>query len=134
MLSQSRSAVQQQAAKLFQLHRRHLKVNYDLNSAFENTDKLLEQKPVRQSCQQYLNPSGETVPLNFEFNFEIKYCRVKATWFILRKCPAAFLFPSPHHVISQWISTSRCVCVKYAENRQNTCMNILNNSLSASFT
>jgi hypothetical protein len=44
MLSQLRSAVHQQPAKLFQQHRRHLKGNYDLNSTFENTDKLLKQK------------------------------------------------------------------------------------------
>ncbi len=33
----------QQAAKLKQ-HWRHLKGNYDLNSAFEKADRLLEQK------------------------------------------------------------------------------------------
>ncbi len=44
MLSQPKSAVHQQAAKLFQQLWRHLKGNYDLNSAFENADRLLEQK------------------------------------------------------------------------------------------
>ncbi len=44
MLSQPKSAVYQQAAKLFQQHWRHLKGNYDLNSAFEKADRLLKQK------------------------------------------------------------------------------------------
>jgi hypothetical protein len=44
MLSQPKSAVHQQATKLFQQHRRHLKGNYDLHSAFEKADRLLEQK------------------------------------------------------------------------------------------
>jgi hypothetical protein len=44
MLSQPKSAVLQQTAKLFQKHWRHLKGHYDLNSAFENADRLLEQK------------------------------------------------------------------------------------------
>jgi hypothetical protein len=44
MLSQPKSAVHQQPAKLFQQHRRHLKGNYDLNSAFENADRFLGQK------------------------------------------------------------------------------------------
>ncbi len=35
MLSQSKSEVHQQGAKLFQQHWRHLKGNYDLNFAFE---------------------------------------------------------------------------------------------------
>jgi hypothetical protein len=43
MLSQPKSAVHQQDAKLFQHHWRHLKVNYDLNSAFEKANRLLEQ-------------------------------------------------------------------------------------------
>ncbi len=34
----------QQDAKLFQQQWRHLKGNYDLNSAIENADNLLEQK------------------------------------------------------------------------------------------
>ncbi len=44
MLSQPKSAVHQQAAKLFQ-HWQHLKgnKNYDLNSAFQKADRLLEQ-------------------------------------------------------------------------------------------
>jgi hypothetical protein len=46
MLSQTKSAVHQQAAKLFQQHWRHLKGNYDLNSVFEKANKLLEQKPT----------------------------------------------------------------------------------------
>jgi hypothetical protein len=46
MLSQPKSAVHQQAAKLFQQHWRHLKGNYDLNSAFENADRLPENKSV----------------------------------------------------------------------------------------
>ncbi len=41
MLSQSKSAVHQQAAKLFQQHWRHLKVYYYLSSAFEKADRLL---------------------------------------------------------------------------------------------
>ena len=44
ILSQPKSAVHQHAAKLFQQHWRHLKGNYDLNSAFEKTNRLLEQK------------------------------------------------------------------------------------------
>jgi hypothetical protein len=44
MLSEPKSAVHQQAAKLFQQHWQHLKGNYDLNSAFEKADRLLEQK------------------------------------------------------------------------------------------
>jgi hypothetical protein len=43
MLSQTKSAVHQQAAKLFQ-HWRHLNGNYYLNSAFEKADRLQEQK------------------------------------------------------------------------------------------
>jgi hypothetical protein len=43
MLSQPKSAVHQQAAKLFQQHWRHLKGNYDLNFAFELADRLLEE-------------------------------------------------------------------------------------------
>jgi hypothetical protein len=42
MLTQPKSAVLQQAAKLFQQHSRHLKRNYDLNSVFEKADKLLD--------------------------------------------------------------------------------------------
>ncbi len=48
MLSQPKSAVHKQAAKFFQQHWRHLKGNYDLNSAFKNADKLLEGVPVSQ--------------------------------------------------------------------------------------
>jgi hypothetical protein len=44
MLSQPKSAVHQQTAKLFQQYWRHLKGNYDLTSGFENADRLLEQK------------------------------------------------------------------------------------------
>jgi hypothetical protein len=44
MFSQPKSAVHQQAPKLFQQQWRHLKGYYDLNSAFENTDRLLEKK------------------------------------------------------------------------------------------
>jgi hypothetical protein len=44
MLSQPKSAVHQQAAKLFQQHWRHLKWHYDLKSAFKKADRLLEQK------------------------------------------------------------------------------------------
>ncbi len=43
MLSQTKSAVHKQTAKLFQQPWRHLKVNYDLNSAFEKAYMLLEQ-------------------------------------------------------------------------------------------
>ncbi len=35
-------SAQQQAAKLIQQHWRHLKGNYDLISAFEKTDSLLQ--------------------------------------------------------------------------------------------
>jgi hypothetical protein len=52
MLSQPKSAVHQQTAKLFQQHRRHIKGNYDLNSAFENTDGL-RTKAYRQSVSLY---------------------------------------------------------------------------------
>ena len=41
---QAKYAVHQQAAKLFQQHRRRLKGNYDLNSTFDKADRLLEQK------------------------------------------------------------------------------------------
>jgi hypothetical protein len=44
MLSQPKSEVLKQAAKLFQQHWRHLKGNYELNSAFEKADRLQEQK------------------------------------------------------------------------------------------
>ncbi len=44
MFSQPKSAVHQQPIKLFQQHWWHLKEFYVLNSAFENADKLLEQK------------------------------------------------------------------------------------------
>ncbi len=44
MLSKPKSAVHQQPAKLFQQHWRHLKENYVRNTAFENADRLLEQK------------------------------------------------------------------------------------------
>ncbi len=43
-LSQPKSTVHHQDAKLFQQHWWYLKGNYDLNSAFEKADKLLEQK------------------------------------------------------------------------------------------
>ncbi len=46
------SAVHQQAAKLFLQYFRPLKRNYDLNSAFENADRLLEQA-YRQSVSLY---------------------------------------------------------------------------------
>ncbi len=117
----------QQTAKLFQIHRRHL------NSAIENTDKLLEQKRTGSHVN---NISIHLVRQSLQYLkliFYISYSRVRATWFILRKCPAAFLFPSPRHVISLWISTSRCVCVQTLENRQGTCMNFLNNRLRSSF-
>jgi hypothetical protein len=44
MLSQPKYSVKEQDAKLFQQHWRHLKVNYDLNLAFENADRLHEHK------------------------------------------------------------------------------------------
>jgi|LakMenE18May11ns_1017448.scaffolds.fasta_scaffold8688911_1 hypothetical protein len=44
MLSQLKSAVLKQATQLFQQHWRYLKGNYELNSALEKTDRLLEQK------------------------------------------------------------------------------------------
>ncbi len=44
MLSKPKFAVHQQDAKLFLQHRWYLKGNYDLNSAFEKADRLLEQK------------------------------------------------------------------------------------------
>ncbi len=52
MLSQPKSAVHQQAAKLFQQHWRHVNGSYDLNSAFEKADRLLEQK----AYQAYIIP------------------------------------------------------------------------------
>ena len=51
MLSQPKSAVHQQAGKLFQQHWRHVKGNYDLNSAFEKADRLLEQKSTGSQSQ-----------------------------------------------------------------------------------
>ena len=44
MISQPKSSVLQQAAKMFQQHWRHLKENYDLNSALEKAYRLLEQE------------------------------------------------------------------------------------------
>ncbi len=44
MLSQLKSVMHQQASKLFQQHWRHLKGNYDLNSAFGKAERLLELK------------------------------------------------------------------------------------------
>ncbi len=44
MLSKPKSAMHQQAAKIFLQHWRHIKRNYDLNSAFEKADRFLEQK------------------------------------------------------------------------------------------
>ncbi len=41
MLSQPMSAVHQHAAKLYQQHWRHLKMNNDLTSALEKADRLL---------------------------------------------------------------------------------------------
>ncbi len=52
MLSQPKSAVHQQAAKLFLQHWRPLKGNNDLNSAFDNADRFLEQV-YRQSILLY---------------------------------------------------------------------------------
>ncbi len=52
MFSQPKSAVHQQAAKLFLQYLRPLKRNYDINSAFENADRLLEQA-YRQSVSLY---------------------------------------------------------------------------------
>jgi len=40
MLSQPKSVVHKQTAKLFLQYWRHLKENYDFNSAFENADRL----------------------------------------------------------------------------------------------
>jgi hypothetical protein len=42
MLSQPKSTVLQQAAKLFQQHWQHLRGNSELNSAFEKVDRLPE--------------------------------------------------------------------------------------------
>ncbi len=53
MLSQPKSAAHQQAAKLLLQYWRPFKRNYDLNSAFENADRLLEQayrQPVSLYC------------------------------------------------------------------------------------
>jgi hypothetical protein len=44
MLIQSKSAMLQQAAKLFQQHWRRLKGNNELNAAFEKANGLLEQR------------------------------------------------------------------------------------------
>jgi hypothetical protein len=44
MLCHPKSAEHKQAAKLFQQHWQHLKGNYDPKFAFENADRLLEQK------------------------------------------------------------------------------------------
>jgi hypothetical protein len=56
MSSQSKYAVHQQTAMLPPQYWLHLKGNYDLNSAFEYADKLLEQKPkaYRQSAYTFL--------------------------------------------------------------------------------
>jgi hypothetical protein len=51
-LSQPKSTVHQQAARLFQQHSHPLKGNYDLDSAFENADRLLEQKRTLYTTQQ----------------------------------------------------------------------------------
>ncbi len=55
MLNQPKFAVHQQTTKLFQQHWRHLKGNYDLNSAFENADELLDQK-CTDSQSPYIAP------------------------------------------------------------------------------
>jgi hypothetical protein len=44
MFSQPKSAMQQQAANLFQQHWRHLKGSYYLNSTFEKGRQIQEQK------------------------------------------------------------------------------------------
>ncbi len=41
---------------LFQQHWRHLKGNYDLNSAFEKAERLLEQKRTIGSHFHYIAP------------------------------------------------------------------------------
>jgi hypothetical protein len=53
MLSQPKSAVQQQAAKLFQQHLRHLKGNYYLNSTFEKGRQITGTKAYRQSISLF---------------------------------------------------------------------------------
>jgi hypothetical protein len=55
MLSQPKFAAHLQSAKLKQ-HWRHLKGNYDLNSAYEKADRLLEQKPLL--CHKHYKPTG----------------------------------------------------------------------------
>jgi hypothetical protein len=55
MLSQPKSAVHQQAAKLFQQHQRPLKLNYDLNSAFDYADRLLEKSALAVTCTKIGN-------------------------------------------------------------------------------
>ncbi len=56
MLSQSKYAVHQQTVMLPQQYWRHLKTNYDLSSAFENADRLLEQKPTAYRQSAYSIP------------------------------------------------------------------------------
>jgi hypothetical protein len=55
MLSQPRSAVHKQPAKLFQQHWRHLKGNYEFNYAFEKADRFLEQKRTGNQFH-YISP------------------------------------------------------------------------------
>jgi hypothetical protein len=62
MLSLSKSAVLQQSATLFQQHWGHLKGNYDLNSAFEKADRLLEQK--RTGSHFYYNTGRQLTILS----------------------------------------------------------------------
>jgi hypothetical protein len=54
-LKPTQHAVHQQPAKLFQQHWRHLKGTNDLSSAFENADRLLEQKHTGSQFQ-YIAP------------------------------------------------------------------------------
>jgi hypothetical protein len=57
MLSQPKSAVRQQDAKLFQQHWRHLKGNYDIKSAFEKTGRLLEEKHTGSQFHNIVPPT-----------------------------------------------------------------------------
>jgi hypothetical protein len=59
ILSQPKSAKHQQTAKFFQQYLGHLKGNYDLNSSFENADRLLEQK--RTGRVHYIEPINKII-------------------------------------------------------------------------
>jgi hypothetical protein len=53
----TQSTAHQQAAKLFQQHLRRLKGNDDLNSTFENADRLIDQKRTSNQFHNIASPT-----------------------------------------------------------------------------